>query len=74
MPKDLPFPILEDRGGRLRAALRVTPPAVVIGDQWGEIYERVEAGDAHRFPEPAELVDWAKVIAVKCPECEGEVF
>jgi hypothetical protein len=74
MLTDLPFPILDDREGRLRTALRMDAPAVIIADQWGEIYERIEAGDGHRFPEPDELVDWARVIATKCPECEGEVF
>src|SRR5690606_35984773 len=42
MIRNSPFPILEDSEARLQTALRVEPPAVIIADQWGEIYERLD--------------------------------
>lgn len=68
------IPILEDRRQRLTESLSITAPAIVIADQWGEIYERHEAGEGHDFRTPDELVGWARTLATKCPECEGEAF
>src|SRR5690606_28775006 len=33
-----------------------------------------EAGDDHRFLPPEELVEWARYLAVQCPECQGEAL
>lgn len=73
-PADIRIPVLHDAENRLADKLGVAAPAVVIGDQWGEIYESHSAGEGHDFITPAELVSWARTIATKCPECEGESF
>jgi peroxiredoxin len=73
-PHDSRFPRLSDPEARLASALSVRAPAVVIADQWGQVHERNPAGDDHRFPAPAELVDWLRFLAVRCPECEGEAL
>ena len=49
-------------------------PRVIIADQWGEIAVVAEAGAAHRFMEPAEVITWLQYLAMKCPECEGEAL
>lgn len=55
-------------------ALSVREPAVVVADQWGVIHAAEEAGAEHRFPEPEALVEWARYLAIRCPECEGEAL
>ena len=69
-----PFPILLDPEQRLASSLGVTPPAVVIADQWGEVHEVTEAGDGHRFPGMAEVESWLRYLATLCPECQGEAL
>ena len=63
--------LLEDRGGALGARLGPGAAAVLIADEWGEIYLAVESGPAHDLPEAGEIVDWVRFIAIQCPECEG---
>lgn len=67
-----PFPVLADPERRLAGRLRLHGAAVLVADPWGEVRFRHEAGTAHDLPEPAELVDWARFVAIQCPECEGE--
>lgn len=67
-----PFPVLADPERRLADRLRLDGAAVLVADPWGEVRFRHEAGTAHDLPEPAELVDWARFVAIQCPECEGE--
>jgi peroxiredoxin len=69
-----PFPFLMDPDQRLASALSLQPPATVIADQWGEVRTVHEAGQDHRFLTPAELAEWAKYLAVQCPECQGEAL
>jgi peroxiredoxin len=69
---ELPFALLSDPAGHLATALRTAHPATVIADQWGEIHELRSAGPAHRFLTPIEIVEWARFLAVQCPECQGE--
>ncbi|HEX6308152.1 MAG TPA: hypothetical protein VFZ69_08195 [Longimicrobiales bacterium] len=52
------------------SALGVHVPALVIADEWGEVYFSVHAGDGHDFPDPAEVIEWIRFIAIQCPECE----
>jgi hypothetical protein len=63
---------VEDAGERLAEALSVRAPAVVIADQWGEVYLRHEAGAEHAFPAVSELAEWLRFLAIQCPECQGE--
>jgi peroxiredoxin len=67
-----PFPVLADPDGALRRRMRLDGAAVLVADPWGEVRLRHEAGTEHGLPEPAELVDWARFVAIQCPECEGE--
>lgn len=69
-----PLLLLSDPDGQLAAALSVRAPATVVADQWGEIHSIEEAGPEHRFPSPSALADWARYLAVQCPECQGEAF
>lgn len=73
-PIDSGIPVLYDSANRLGEKLGVSAPAVVVADQWGEVYESHPAGEGHDFLAPDELVGWAQTIATKCPECEGEAF
>ena len=53
----------------------VSPPAVFVADQWGELFAVEGASDDHRFViQPEEVVDWLRFLAIKCPECEGEAY
>jgi len=68
------FPLLSDPDARVSTALSVRPPALVLADQWGEVHLRHEAGEDHRFPTVAEIVEWLRFLAIQCPECQGEAF
>ncbi len=63
--------LLQDRGAALGARLGPGTAAVLVADEWGEIYFAAEAGAAHDLPEASEIVDWVRFIAIQCPECEG---
>jgi peroxiredoxin len=69
---ELPFALLSDPAGQLAAALGTAHPATAIADQWGEIHELRSAGVAHSFLTPMEIIEWARFLAVQCPECQGE--
>lgn len=68
------FPVLVDADGRLSSALGARAPTIVVADQWGEIHEQHDAGEAHDFLQADEVVEWARFLAVQCPECQGEAF
>ena len=70
----LPFPVLADPERKLWARMGMEGAAVIIADPWGEVRMRHGAGAAHDLPSPAELVDWARFVAIQCPECEGEAW
>lgn len=65
-------PCWRTRSRRLQRFLRSEGAAVLVADPWGEVRFRHVAEAAHDLPEPAELVDWARFVAIQCPECEGE--
>ena len=69
-----PFPVLSDPESRLSGSLALRAPACVIADQWGEVQLRHEAGEDHSFPPISELVEWARFLAIQCPECQGEAL
>lgn len=68
------FAVLADPEQRLARAAHVAPPAVVIADQWGEIHYAVLVGPGHAWPTPAQVAEWLRFLAIRCPECEGEAF
>jgi hypothetical protein len=43
--------------------------AVIIADEWGEVFFAAEPSPAHNLPAPAEIVEWTRFIAIQCPEC-----
>lgn len=45
-------------------------PGVIIADEWGEIYFETEGGAEHALPDPDEVAEWVRFIAIQCPECE----
>jgi peroxiredoxin len=70
----LPFPVLADAERNLWTRMGMEGAAVLVADPWGEVRMRQVAGAAHDLPSPAELVDWARFVAIQCPECEGEAW
>lgn len=64
--------VLVDAEHSFESAARVVAPAILVVDQWRDVRESWEAGDAHHFPDVSELVSWARFLATQCPECEGE--
>jgi len=46
------------------------PAAVVIADEWGEVYFAVAAVVDHALPAMREVIEWVRYIAIQCPECE----
>ena len=51
---------------------RISPPAVVVADRWGEIVFAVETSEVADLPAPQELIEWLTYVSNQCPECEGE--
>jgi len=70
----LPFPVLVDAERKLWTRMGMEGAAAIVADPWGEVRMRHAAGAAHDLPTPAELVDWARFVAIQCPECEGEAW
>jgi hypothetical protein len=46
-------------------------PAVVIADEWGEVYFASGSAETHAPISPEEVVEWVKFVSIQCPECEG---
>jgi hypothetical protein len=69
-----PVTVLADPERRLWRRLGLSGATVLVADPWGEVRFRQEAGAGHDLPEPAELADWARFVAIQCPECEGEAL
>lgn len=64
---EVDLPVLRDADGRIaRGQL-----AVIIADEWGEVYFASEPDDLHGAIPVAEVLDWVRFIAIQCPECEG---
>jgi peroxiredoxin len=68
------FTVLTDPDRAVAARLGISAPALVIADQYGEIHHAASAGAPHAFPEPADVVDWLRYLAIQCPECQGEAL
>jgi peroxiredoxin len=62
--------VLSDPEQTVARDLGLTGAAVVIADEWGEIYFAAQSGTGHRLPLPEEIVSWVRFIAIQCPECE----
>lgn len=42
--------------------------AVIVADQYGQIYDAVYTGGGHQFPAPRQLEEWLKFLGTLCPE------
>ena len=62
--------VLLDPERVLAARVAAGEAAVLVADEWGEIYFTAEAAAAHDLPAADEIVQWARFVAVQCPECE----
>lgn len=51
---------------RLLAVAEV--PAVLVADRYGQLWDVVSAGAAHRFPAAPEIAEWLKYLGTLCPE------
>lgn len=45
--------------------------SLVIADEWGEVFFTAYADRLHTLPDVAVVAEWARFIAIQCPECEG---
>jgi peroxiredoxin len=63
-----------DVDGGLLARLGLELPAILIADQWGELFAVQPAGNEHDFIDPSEVVEWLRFLAIQCPECQGEAY
>jgi peroxiredoxin len=70
----LPFPVLADEERKLWTRMGIDGATALVADPWGEVRMRHVAGAAHDLPSAEELVDWARFVAIQCPECEGEAL
>jgi hypothetical protein len=60
----LPVPTLVDRGSVLARAAGVAAPALLITDQYGEVYASKEA--ANGWMPLDEIVAWLKYLSIRC--------
>ncbi len=68
---DHPFPLLRDEDGAARRRLGIgdDEAAVLVADQWGEVFEVATFSSDHGFPLPGALVESAKIVDLSCGEC-----
>lgn len=72
--ESLPFAVVADEARRVWTRMGMEGAAAIVADPWGEVRMRHVAGSGHDLPAAAELVDWARFVAMQCPECEGEAL
>lgn len=67
----LPFPLLADTDGRVRARYLDTPAAVglFVLDRYGEPYGRWLAAEADVLPSAESLLSALNLTELECPEC-----
>lgn len=70
------FPVLADPDGKVAQRCGLAGGgAMVIADQWGEVFFVAEGGEGvHELPAAAEVVEWLRFMAIQCPECQGEAL
>lgn len=59
-------PVLVDAGGRVAAAAGVAAPAVVVADQWGEVWHAATVPPGAPWMEVAEVDRWLGYLAIRC--------
>lgn len=68
-PVGVPFPALVDAQNATAATQGVLLPALVITDQYGEIYVEYDGGTEHNLPDATEIAAWLLRIETLCDEC-----
>jgi len=68
---DLPrsFPLLHDAAGATVTQLGLEVPALVVTDQWGELWAAWRGGADHQLPAAAEIEHWLAFIQAQCMTC-----
>jgi hypothetical protein len=53
------------------AVPKLTAPAVLVADRWGEIVflETASGGRTFRWPDVDQLSSWVHFVEIQCPEC-----
>jgi hypothetical protein len=66
--RDLPggVAVLVDERGRVAAAAGVEAPALVITDQWGEVWHAQAVPPGGAWPDVAEVDRWLGYLAIRC--------
>lgn len=69
-------PALDEWGGRIVTVTHRTGAAaceawVAVVDEWDQVFHVDHVGAGHVFPDPVELVEWIRFVAIQCEECEG---
>jgi peroxiredoxin len=62
--------VLSDPERAVARHLGLSGAAVLIADEWGEIFFAADAGADHEMPAQEEIARWVQFIAIQCPECE----
>jgi len=65
-PLALPFPVAADASGTVARAAGVTPPALVVCDQWGEVYAALPVGPERPWLPVGEVEEWLRFLSVRC--------
>lgn len=53
-----------------RNLLQLPPASLIVLDEWGEVYFAMRFDAEHPLPDPGEVAEWSRFIAIQCPECE----
>jgi hypothetical protein len=66
VPASAAFPVLLDPTGSVAAAAGVDAPALLVSDQWGELYLTRSRDAGEGWPAVAELEQWLRFLAIRC--------
>ncbi|HET8654244.1 MAG TPA: hypothetical protein VFL93_01830 [Longimicrobiaceae bacterium] len=69
--ESFPLQVLRDPEGRLGERCGVGGSALLISDEWGEIYFAQTPDAEHPLPTAEEVGEWLRFVAIQCPECEA---
>jgi hypothetical protein len=65
-PLALPLPVVADASDTIARAAGVTAPALVVADQWGEVYAALAVGPDRPWLPVGEIEEWLRFLAVRC--------
>jgi peroxiredoxin len=73
LARDVPFPLLADARGDVRAKYVDGGVALVLADQYNALFQSWAAPDADRLPDATELREWLTFLELQCEECHPPV-